>query len=86
VQDPLTCFHAASAAFTGNTQVTKQTFIRMTQLATRKGQVGRLPLSAGSIWRMVREGRFPQPVRLSENVTAWRMDDVERWEAERGTS
>ncbi|WP_283147607.1 helix-turn-helix transcriptional regulator [Silvimonas soli] len=38
-----------------------------------------LPFSASSLWRMVRGGKFPAPVKLSERVTAWRAEDVRAW-------
>ncbi|WP_108445454.1 helix-turn-helix transcriptional regulator [Halomonas denitrificans] len=33
-----------------------------------------------TIWRWVREGRFPQPVKLGGNLTRWSLSDVESWE------
>lgn len=38
-----------------------------------------LPFSAATLWRKVRDGSFPKPVRLSERVTAWRVGDVRAW-------
>ena len=43
-----------------------------------------IPLSDSTIWRRVRAGTFPAPVKLSERVTAWRADDVRRWLDEQG--
>ncbi|MDN3520019.1 helix-turn-helix domain-containing protein [Halomonas ramblicola] len=40
-------------------------------------------VSVPTIWRWVRQGRFPAPVKLGENCTRWRLSDLERWEAER---
>ena len=57
-----------------------QKFIRIGQLATRPDRPGRLPLSPNSIWRLAREGKFPKPVKLSDAVTAWRLEDIEAWE------
>ena len=59
------------------------TFIRITQLASTSERLGRLPLSPNSIWRLARLGKFPKPVKLSAGVTAWRLEDIEAWEAER---
>lgn len=36
-----------------------------------------------TIWRWVREGRFPSPIKLTPGCSRWRMADVERHEAER---
>lgn len=32
-----------------------------------------------TLWRWIREGRFPKPVRLGANCVAWRSDDVDQW-------
>lgn len=38
-----------------------------------------LPFSAPTLWRKVREGTFPKPVKLSERVTAWNVGTVRAW-------
>lgn len=38
-----------------------------------------LPLSSPTLWRMVRAGTFPKPVKLSPRVTAWRVGDIRAW-------
>ena len=38
-----------------------------------------LPFSRATLWRKVRAGTFPAPVKLSERVTAWRVGDVRTW-------
>ena len=38
-----------------------------------------LPISASTLWRMVKRGDFPAPTKLSTRVTAWRSEDVRRW-------
>ena len=40
---------------------------------------GILPFSSPTLWRMVKAGKFPAPVKLSERVTAWRVEDVRVW-------
>ena len=40
---------------------------------------GLLPISSATLWRMVRAGKFPKPVKLTEGVTAWRADEVQAW-------
>ena len=65
-------------------------FIRIRQLASTSGRngvparQGRLPVSHATIWRWVKLGEFPKPLQLGPQTTAWRLEDVERWEAERG--
>jgi prophage regulatory protein len=38
-----------------------------------------LPFSSATFWRKVKAGTFPAPVKLSQRVTAWRVDDVRAW-------
>lgn len=38
-----------------------------------------VPFSAATLWRMVRAGTFPAPVKLSARVTAWKCGDVREW-------
>lgn len=38
-----------------------------------------IPFSAATLWRKVRSGEFPAPIKLSEKVTAWRVGDVRAW-------
>lgn len=38
-----------------------------------------LPVSRATLWRMVRDGRFPAPYKLGPNTTAWQCGDVRRY-------
>jgi prophage regulatory protein len=48
-------------------------FLRISHIV---GSDGLLPMSKSTWWKGVKEGRYPQPVKLSANVTAWRADDI----------
>lgn len=64
-------------------------FVREAQLVRsrrRPDELGILPMSAPTLWRKVREGTFPKPVKLSERVTAWRVGDVRAWLNSRAAS
>lgn len=43
-----------------------------------------LPFSPATLWRKVASGDFPKPHKLSENVTAWRVEDVKAWLVAKG--
>lgn len=45
----------------------------------RPGRPGILPFSESTLRRMVRAGEFPAPVRISDRVSAWRVEDVRAW-------
>jgi len=42
-----------------------------------------LGVSGSSIWAWAKAGKFPKPIKLSENCTAWNVADVEAWSQER---
>jgi predicted DNA-binding transcriptional regulator AlpA len=54
-----------------------QRVIRIAELASTKGKPGKLPVSPTTVWRWVREGRFPKPFKLGASVTVWDADEVE---------
>ncbi|MEL5856948.1 helix-turn-helix transcriptional regulator [Aeromonas veronii] len=56
-------------------------FIREAQLVTTpsKSKVGPMPFSKSTLWRMVRDGKFPKPIKLGARVTAWRCEEVHEW-------
>ena len=37
-----------------------------------------IPIAASSWWAGVAEGRFPKPVKLGPNTTAWRLEDIQK--------
>ncbi|RZI59577.1 MAG: AlpA family phage regulatory protein [Rubrivivax sp.] len=45
-----------------------------------------VPISKSTLWRRVEAGSFPQPIKLSCKVTAWRAEDVRRWITEQGAA
>ena len=38
-----------------------------------------VPLGKSTVWKMVAEGNFPQPIKLTERCTAWRESEVQQW-------
>ncbi len=60
-----------------------QRVIRVAELATTKHCKGLLPVSPATVWRWVREGKFPKPFKLGESVTVWDAAEVEAFIAQR---
>ena len=59
-------------------------YIRESQLIRNPKYPGRptpVPISPATLWRKVKAGTFPKPVKLSERVTAWRVGDIRAWMA-----
>ena len=52
----------------------KTGFVRQSQLIPAP-----VPFSSATLWRRVKAGTFPKPVKLSAGVTAWRVEDVRAW-------
>jgi predicted DNA-binding transcriptional regulator AlpA len=42
------------------------------------------PISKSSWWAGVADGRYPQPVKLSPRVTAWKVEDIRQLIADLG--
>lgn len=40
-------------------------------------------LSKSSLYRMMKEEKFPQPIRLTEYATGWLLSDICQWKRER---
>jgi len=38
-----------------------------------------IPFSTSTLWRKCRTGDFPAPVRVSNQITAWRVGDIREW-------
>jgi prophage regulatory protein len=49
-------------------------FIRQSQLIPNI-----VPISGATLWREVKAGTFPAPVKLSQRITAWRVADIRAW-------
>ncbi|WP_342616966.1 AlpA family phage regulatory protein [Rhodoferax sp. GW822-FHT02A01] len=45
----------------------------------RPGVPALLPISGPTLWRMVKAGEFPAPIKLTGRITAWRAGQVREW-------
>jgi len=45
----------------------------------QKSLIEKLGFSAPTLWRKVKAGTFPKPVKLGQNMTAWRCEEVQAW-------
>jgi predicted DNA-binding transcriptional regulator AlpA len=43
-------------------------------------------VSPATIYRWVKEGKFPAPIHLGANMVRWKVSDIEVWIADRETS
>ncbi len=60
-----------------------QRVIRISELASTPAKLGLLPVSRATIWRWVRENKFPKPFKIGASVTVWNSAEVEAFIAQR---
>lgn len=54
-------------------------YLRIAHLASKKDRPGLLPVSEMTIWRWVKTGVFPKPIKLSPSITAWDLEEVQKF-------
>lgn len=54
----------------------------MATLLSLKQVMERIPLSKTEIYRRIRDGRFPQPIRIGVHRIAFSEAEIEQWFAE----
>lgn len=57
-----------------NSSLPESGYIRMAQLVPAI-----IPVSSATLWRKVKAGTFPAPVKLGPRTTAWKVDSVREW-------
>ena len=63
-----------SALLHSSSELNGVAYVRQSQLIPAV-----LPFSVATLWRKVKNGTFPKPVKLSDRITAWRSDEVLEW-------
>ncbi len=38
-----------------------------------------VPFSAATLWRLIKAGKFPKPVKVTNQITAWRITEIKEW-------
>lgn len=66
---------ASSAALARPAELPAEGYVRLAQII---GPGKPLPISRSSWWRGVKDGVYPQPVRLGPNTTVWRVQDIRK--------
>jgi prophage regulatory protein len=64
---------AANGAPAPNPKLPDTGFLRQPQV------LAFVPISKSTLWRRVQARTFPEPVKLSERVTVWRVEDIRQW-------
>ena len=48
-------------------------------LLTPRAVAARLSISERTLWRMVAQGRLPQPIRYTRKLVRWKTTDIDRY-------
>ncbi|MET0014474.1 MAG: AlpA family phage regulatory protein [Sedimenticola sp.] len=59
----------------------KEGFVREKALIgdKKKGIPGILSFGHTTLWTKTKAGKFPKPVKLGPNITAWRVEDIREY-------
>lgn len=64
---------------TSNTETKQLRFYRLRDIVgdRKKGISGIIPVSRSAWYAGIKDGRYPKPVKLSEQTSAWRSTDID---------
>lgn len=48
-------------------------------LITVKAVASLLSMGVSTVWLKTKQGKFPEPIKISPQVTRWRLSDVNAW-------
>ena len=51
-------------------------FLRINQIVGPRGLV---PVGKSTIWAWIKQGKFPNPIKLGPRTTVWQVADVRAW-------
>lgn len=58
-------------------------FLRLPQIIGNKKAIPPIPaiypISKSQLWKLVKEGKFPRPIKLGPRITAWRVEDIRQF-------
>ena len=58
----------------------------LVKVLRKRAVAQRCGLGQSTVDQMVRRGDFPAPIKLTRYAVGWRLEDVDRWLAERETA
>ena len=56
---------------------------RLERLLTNKQLIAEINISRATIYRLLRNGAFPKPIRIGPRSTRWLESDIKAWLADR---
>ncbi len=64
----------------------KPSALKLYRVHELTGPHGLLGISRTTLWRLVKDGEFPEPIKLSKSVTAWSSKTIASWIDEKSQS
>jgi len=49
------------------------TFLTVKEVSAHVG------IGVSTVWKFVRQGEFPRPIKIGQNITRWRLSEVKAW-------
>jgi prophage regulatory protein len=62
-----------SGLMSGQPHLPPSGFVRLRAILAPRGPI---PVSKSTWWAGVKDGRFPQPLKLGPRITVWRVEDL----------
>ena len=53
-------------------------FLRLKHIIGDSNTPPIIPISKSSLWDGVKKGKHPQPIKIGDNITVWRSDDIQQ--------
>jgi predicted DNA-binding transcriptional regulator AlpA len=38
-----------------------------------------IPIGRSTMWRKIKQGKFPQPIKISDGINGWRCGEIREW-------
>ncbi|GAA5555494.1 hypothetical protein Asch01_00183 [Acinetobacter schindleri] len=57
----------------------QEEFLRMKDLANRPDSKGLIGVSSQTLWRWIQQNRFPAPIKISSNISVFRLSEIQAW-------
>lgn len=53
--------------------------LNQSQIIKTQELVQLLSISTTTLWRLRKENRFPEPIKLTERLIGWKIETIENW-------
>lgn len=61
------------------TQINRAAQMPITGMGRAKDILPYLPFGRTTLWKLIKEGKFPSPIRISNRMSCWKYEAVREW-------